>query len=72
MKDDKITIEVTAEMIEAVRQHEKERIARYDRECQQRHRRAEEEFQSKMDASYPGIDADTRYSIYTDYRDFYE
>jgi hypothetical protein len=45
---------------------------KYAHEYAERQRVAEERFGAKMDAAYPGIDADTRYSIYVDYCDFYQ
>lgn len=44
----------------------------YARECAERRRVDEEQFETKMDAWYPDVDRETRYSIYTDYREFHE
>lgn len=51
---------------------DKEQAERYHQEYIERQRAADERFRLKMEAAYPGIDADTRYSIYADYRDHYE
>ena len=44
---------------------------RYAREWAERQHKAEEQFLEKMDRAYPSIDRDTRYSIWSDYDNYY-
>jgi hypothetical protein len=69
-------IVLTEEQLAAARaeldRREAARSKRYHDEYVARERAAEQQFTDKMDRAYPGVDRDTRYSIYSDYRDFYE
>lgn len=44
----------------------------YQQQYREQQRLADERFKAKMNAVYPGVDEDTRYAIYCDYRDYYE
>ena len=44
----------------------------YHEQYMERQRAADARFKAKMDAAYPGVDEETRYAIYSDYRDYYE
>jgi Skp family chaperone for outer membrane proteins len=69
-------MELTEEQLAAAQaelaRREAARRQQYHDEYVERERQAEQRFMDKMDRAYPGIDRDTRYSIYSDYRDFYE
>lgn len=55
-----------------IARREKEKSDAWQREYDARVKADNDRFEAEMNAAYPDVDADTRYSIYSDYRDFYE
>jgi hypothetical protein len=66
------TDEQLKEAAEELRRREEAKTKAYMDERNRLEAEREERFLTKMDAVYPNIDRDTRDSIHSDYRDYYE
>lgn len=67
-----LTEEQLAEAKQELKRRKDAQDKAYHDEWVRKQREADERFEAKMNAAYPGVDADTRYAIYSDYRNYYD